>query len=154
MRVVNYTENEEKMEFTMTVRLDSHEWRKFDVRTFDVIGFHDKAKSSINPKLIQDIIYKHFGLSDDIIERMHNARKMGRIRRLVDIRRYCYYFIRQYTDLPFEDIGALYGQDHATVMHHVIKVVNWLDVDSGVMREVEEIRKKIIERVNPYHDES
>jgi len=152
MRVVNYTENDKKMEFTLTVRMDKHEWSKFDVRTFDVISFHDKAKSSVNPKLIQNIIYQHFGLNDTLIEKMHDARKLGRIRRLVDIRRYCYYFIRTYTNLPYEEIGALYDQDHATVMHHVKKVTGWLEVDSSVMNEVEEIREKIIERVNPYHE--
>lgn len=152
MRVVNYIEDNEKMEFTLTVRMDKHEWNKFDVRTFDVISFHDKAKSNVNPKLIQNIIYQHFGLNDTLIEKMHDAKNLGRIRRLVDIRRYCYYFIRTYTNLPYEEIGALYHQDHATVMHHFKKVTEWLDVDSSVMNEVEEIRMKIIERLNPHHE--
>lgn len=152
MRVVNYLENDEKMEFTMTVKMDKHEWERFDVRTFDVISFHDKAKQSVNPKLIQNLIYGHFNLSDSIIAKMANANDMGRVRKLVDIRRYCYYFIRTYTNLPFEDIGALYGQDHSTVMHHYRKVCQWLEVDSVIMFEVEQMRKLIIERLNPHHD--
>ena len=152
MRVVNYIENEDKMEFTMTVRMTSQEWKKFDVRTFDVITFHDKAKSKVNPKLIQNIVYQHYGLPSSVIDRMEDANDMGRVKRLVDIRRYCYYFIRTYTNLSFSEIGDLYGQDHATVMHHVKKVTDWLEVDSSIMNEVEEIRIKIIERLNPYHE--
>jgi len=154
MRIVNYAENTIDKEFTMTVKLDDHEWRNFDVRTFDVINFHDKMKTSVNPKLIQNIIYGYYNLSDSIIDRMADANDMGRIKRLVDIRRYCYYFIRTYTTLSFEEIGALYDQDHSTVMHHFKKVKQWLDVDSTVVREVEEIRNLIIDRVNPVHDEN
>lgn len=154
MRLINYLENEKKREFTLTVKLDEHEWKKFDVRAFDIIGFHDKAKSSVNPRLIQNLIYEYFKLPDSLIAKMYDAKQLGRIARLVNIRRYCYYFIRTYTDLPFEEIGALYGQDHATVMHHVKKVADWLEVDATVMNEVEEIRELIIERVNPYHEES
>jgi len=152
MRVTEYSENEEKREFTMTVKMDSHEWKHFDVRAFDVIGFHDKAKANVNPRLIQDIIYTHFQLSDGMIEKMADAREVGRIARFVSIRRYCYYFIRTYTNLPYEDIGELYGQDHATVMYHYKNVKGWLKLDPTVMREVEEIREKIVNRINPIHD--
>jgi chromosomal replication initiation ATPase DnaA len=154
MRVIGYTENAPEREFTLTVKLDIHEWAKFDIRTFDVISFHDKAKSALNPRLIQNLIYGHYELSDSLIERMSNANEMGRVRRLVDIRRYCYYFIRTYTTLSFEEIGALYGQDHSTVMHHYKKVTQWLDVDASVMKDVEDIRKLIVERINPLHEDN
>jgi len=153
MRVTKYSENEANMEFTMTVRMDAHEWKHFDVRAFDVIGFHDKARANVNPRLLQEIIYTHFDLNDTLIARMKDAKQVGRIHRFVNIRRYCYYFIRTYTNLPYEEIGELYGQDHATVMHHYKKVRGWLEVDATVMREVEEIREKIIARINPIHSD-
>jgi len=154
MRVTKYSENEEQMEFTMTVKMDKHEWKHFDVRAFDVVGFHDKAKASVNPKLVQEIIYSYFNLSDKMVESMKDAKEVGRIARFVNIRRYCYYFIRTYTKLTYEEIGELYGQDHATVMHHYKKVKGWLEVDSSIMREVEEMREEIINRINPHHEES
>ena len=118
MRVISFKEDVDLRQVTFTIQLDHQEHHNFDVREFNPIDIVRTIKGGCNPKAIQEIIYDYFKLPQALQDKMKDAKECGRFGHLVKVRRLCYYFIRTYTEMTLEKIGDLYGQDHATVIHH------------------------------------
>lgn len=149
MKLIAYKQNEEEREFTMTVKMTEEEWKDFDPRAFEVMGIIERYEldTYAEPEKIQEIIYDHFKLTDSMKKKMPNAKEVGRIARFVEIRRICYYFMREFTPLSYPSMGKLYGQDHATVMHHKKKIDGWVEVDPQYRDNMREIRLKIANKL-------
>jgi len=149
MRITSYSENGLRKQINMTIQMSAREFEEFNLQNFEPLDIIKAVKSKYNPQAIQELIYEYFELSMSLQEKMRNAKEMGRAARLVYIRRLCYYFIRRYTDLPLRVIGELYGQDHATVMHHIRYVDDILEIKGKEMSaDVDDINRAIINQLS------
>lgn len=148
MRIIKYDENDKLKQVTFTLQLDGVDWNRFNVQEFEPLDIIRSVKSKFNPGAIQEVVYEYFALPVALQDKMKDAKDMGRVSRLVSIRKLCYFFIRKYTDMSLADIGRLYGQDHATVLHHVRGVGNALEMkEKEITSHVDDINRIIINQL-------
>jgi chromosomal replication initiator protein len=97
-----------------------------------------QALPSLRPKELIKIIASHFNVN---ISQLTGPR---RIKQIVIPRHLAMYLLRIELQLPFEEIGSLFGgRDHTTVMHAVEKITQDLSDSESLRIETSTIRKKI-----------
>ena len=65
----------------------------------------------------------------------------SRKKNIATARHICMYFLKNYTQLTYEDIAALLGKkDHTTVMHGVQKIIDEIGTNDATRRSIEKIR--------------
>lgn len=95
-------------------------------------------KKKITIDLIQDVVCNFYNIKPDLI---HTA---SRKREIVQARQVTMYLSKQYTEMPFAQIGTLIGKkNHATVLHACRTVREQMEVDKGFRDEISEIELKL-----------
>lgn len=95
-------------------------------------------KKKITIDLIQDIVCNFYNIKPDLI---HTA---SRKREIVQARQVTMYLSKQYTEMPFAQIGNLIGKkNHATVLHACRTVKEQMEVDKSFRDEISEIELKL-----------
>ena len=149
MRIISFQDDVDKGIVTFTVKLNDYEKRNFDVKTFEPIDVIRQVRGNFNHKAIQEIVYDYFELPDTLREKMKDAKEVGRFRMMNKIRQLCYFFIRTYTDMTLQKMGELYGQHHATVIHHCRTVKGLLEMeDKEYITDVDNIGRMIHAQLN------
>jgi len=100
----------------------------------DLLGF--SARPKVGVEQIKSIVATHYGLSPDDLE--GSSRKKN----LVYPRMLAMYFARKNTKLSLSEIGQSFGgQDHSTVIHANNKIIDLIESDPHVQRDVVNIEK-------------
>jgi len=100
----------------------------------DLLGFSARPKVGVDQ--IKSIISTHFGLSPDDLE--GSSRKKN----IVYPRMLAMYFARKNTKLSLSEIGQAFGgRDHSTVIHANNKILELIESDPHVLRDVSTIEK-------------
>lgn len=95
-------------------------------------------KKKITIDLIQDVVCNFYNIKPDLI---HTA---SRKREIVQARQVTMYLSKQYTEMPFAQIGTLIGKkNHATVLHACRTVREQMEVDKNFRDEISEIELKL-----------
>jgi chromosomal replication initiator protein len=100
----------------------------------DLLGF--SARPKVGVEQIKSIVATHFGLSPDDLE------GASRKKNLVYPRMLAMYFARKNTKLSLSEIGQAFGgRDHSTVIHANNKIIDLIESDPHVQRDVVNIEK-------------
>jgi chromosomal replication initiator protein len=92
----------------------------------------------INPKEIVEAVAKHFNIT---VNALYGPR---RNRPIVVPRQYAMYLLRADLDMPYVEIGRIFGgRDHSTVMHSVDKISKLVSQSEEMKMEFSTIRKQI-----------
>ncbi len=75
---------------------------------------------------IKEAVYRCTGVSFEEIK----SRK--RFKNIVEARHLFHYFVRRKTPYSLKDIGAISKRDHASVIHSVNTIYNWLETDEEI----------------------
>lgn len=90
-----------------------------------------------DPEIILKTICDHFTLS--IGELNVKCKK----RELVFPRQIIMYFLTEYTDLTYKQIGGLFGRDHTTAIHSKDTIKDLMSTDDKVRERIEDLKKQI-----------
>ena len=74
---------------------------------------------------------------------MRESGKLLKTGDLVDVRRLCYYFMRQYSDASLKDIGGCFNQGHSNVLYHLSCIDAWKETDMNLVSQMQSIENKI-----------
>jgi chromosomal replication initiator protein len=69
----------------------------------------------------------------------------SRQRKVVFPRQVIMYFLTEYTDMTYREIGLIFNRDHTTVIHSKDEIKNLMTVDDKVRCLVEGAKKNIID---------
>lgn len=95
-------------------------------------------KKKITIDVIQNVVCNFYNIKPELI---HSA---SRKREIVQARQVTMYLSKQYTEMPFAQIGSLIGKkNHATVLHACRTVREQMEVDRSFRDEVAEIELKL-----------
>ncbi len=90
--------------------------------------------STLTPKIIKDAVKNFYGLSKGQLE------GKSRTNNIAVARHIAMYLIRKHLDLPFKEIGDLFGKrDHSTVMNGCTKVENLIKTDKNYKTAITKI---------------
>lgn len=99
-------------------------------------------------EIIKKTVCQHYSLL------LQDIDSKTRKREIVQARQQCHYFARTYTKHSLSVISKNIGfKDHATVLHSVRTVENLSFTDPRYASELNEVRDKVISRLNQYHEE-
>jgi chromosomal replication initiator protein len=90
-----------------------------------------------DPEVIIKTSLEYFNLT---IEQLQDT---SRKRTLVLPRQIIMYFLTEYTDLTYLEIGNIFKKDHTTVIYSKDTVKDLISTDDSVKEKVEELKKKI-----------
>jgi chromosomal replication initiator protein len=90
-----------------------------------------------DPEIAIKTITDHFGLP------MEELNVKCKKRDLVFPRQVIMYFLTEYTDLTFKQIGALFGRDHTTAIHSKDTMKNLISTDDKVRARIDELKRTI-----------
>lgn len=97
-------------------------------------------RSFISIEEVIRIVAKHHGLKAGELKSPKRAKPISRARQVA------MYLCRELTSESFPEIGSRFGgRDHATVIHGVNKITALLEVDSDLQREIQQLRKSLME---------
>lgn len=97
-------------------------------------------RSFISIEEVIRIVAKHHGLKAGELKSPKRAKPISRARQVA------MYLCRELTSESFPEIGSRFGgRDHATVIHGVNKITALLEVDSDLQREIQQLRKYLME---------
>ena len=88
----------------------------------------------MNKEMIKEIVSNYFEL--DIVR---NTRK----RQYVEARAMFYKLCREFTKLSLEEIGKQVKRDHASVLHGIRSLNNWIEYDNRIKNNLRILRNKI-----------
>lgn len=94
---------------------------------------------SYEADLIIYIVCNHFNLTAS------ETIKKTRVENIRSVRQLSMYFLRRYTAMSLKRIGAIYGQDHTTVVHAVAKIKDLISIGDPVVSDIREIRCSLLE---------
>lgn len=97
-----------------------------------VPGLRNRRTIGVTTREIAEIVSEHTGIELPVMFRK------SRKRELVMARQKCYYLCRKHTNLSLYRIGTSFTpkQDHATVIHSIKTVKNFMDVDLKFRQEM------------------
>jgi len=75
---------------------------------------------------IKKAVHKCTGVSFEQIQSRNRTKK------IVEARHLFHYFVRRKTPYSLKDIGAISKRDHASVIHSVNTIYNWLETDEEI----------------------
>jgi hypothetical protein len=59
---------------------------------------------------------------------------------IVKVRQVSMFFLREFTRLSLNQIGGLFGRDHATVLHSIKQVHNHCDTEKDYREQINQVR--------------
>lgn len=97
-----------------------------------------EARPVVRPKEIIEAVARHFNIKS------HEIKGNVRVRSILVPRQLAMYLLRQELNLPYEEIGRLFGgKDHSTVMHAVRKMGLLFGSNEELRLELSSVRKKL-----------
>jgi len=103
---------------------------------------HAGPRRSVTAEEIRDIVADYYDMDIDLL--IGKSRK----RPIVDARQVSMHFCKAMTQLSLEAIGSRFGgRDHSTVIHACKAIQARLDTDPGFEKQIEELEKRIENRV-------
>ena len=97
-----------------------------------------EARPVVRPKEIIEAVARHFNI------KYHEIKGNVRVRSILVPRQLAMYLLRQELNLPYEEIGRLFGgKDHSTVMHAVRKMGLLFGSNEELRLELSSVRKKL-----------
>lgn len=143
MKVINYNENKHDSTVTIQLSLSEYEFSKFNIQRFDLNNLTQYAQDYLSVEHIIAVVCKSFNIRPTSIKKMKTSGKLLKKGNLVDIRRLCYYFMRQYTDLSLTEIGDHFNQGHANVIYHLRCIDDWQTHDTELVKTIQRIDNRI-----------
>ena len=105
------------------------------VRIKNEIAYLNNIDKRINlPSKIKEAVYSYYELDNKV---SHKYRK----REYVQARQICMYLMTKYTRLSSTAIGNLFDKDHATVLHAVKVINNYLDTEKNIQNDIDNIEQ-------------
>ena len=98
----------------------------------------------MNKEMIKEIVEQHYQLKLET-----NTRK----REYVEARSIYYKLLRDKTRLPLSHIGETLNKDHATVLHSLRNLNNWLEYDRQIKTDYNTILQRIDYAISVNPDE-
>lgn len=97
-----------------------------------------EQKKYVNPKEVIEAVSKHFNISSSALFGPRRSRP------IVIPRQYAMYLLKSDLDMPYMEIGRMFGgRDHTTVMHSVEKITKLVSISKEMQMEFSTIRKKV-----------
>lgn len=90
-----------------------------------------------DPEIAIKTICEHFGLTMDELNVKCKKRD------LVFPRQVIMYFLTEYTDMTYKQIGDLFNRDHTTAIHSKDTIKDIMSTDEKVMARIDELKKSI-----------
>ena len=56
------------------------------------------------------------------------------------------YLITEFISIPLESVGNIFGKDHATVIYTRDKIIELMETDTKLAREVNDIKKMLLKQ--------
>lgn len=101
-------------------------------------GVPENKVRKIKSQQIIDAVVRKTGITHD------EMKKKFRYRETVLARQLCYSFLRKYTKLSLNEMGALFGgQDHTTVIHSINTINNGVATDEEIKELYESIEQSL-----------
>lgn len=88
----------------------------------------------MNKEIIRNIVEEYYNL---------NLSTQTRKAEYVEARGMYYKILRDNTRLPLSKIGKELGKDHATVLHSLRNMIDWIKHDSQVRKDYDTINKRV-----------
>lgn len=88
----------------------------------------------MNKEMIKEIVDNYFEL---------NLKRNTRKRNYVEARAIFYKLCREFTKLSLEQIGKQVDRDHASVLHGIRSLNNWIEQDNRIKNNLRILRNKI-----------
>ena len=88
----------------------------------------------MNKEMIKEIVDNYFEL---------NLKRNTRKRNYVEARAIFYKLCREFTKLSLEQIGQQVNRDHASVLHGIKSLNNWIEQDNRIKNNLRILRNKI-----------
>jgi chromosomal replication initiator protein len=79
------------------------------------------------------------------LERLYTRSRLTEVRK---VRQISMFFLRDYTDLTWQQISNYFNRDHATAMHAYKAVANEFETNARYRKEINEIRAAILWRLD------
>lgn len=88
----------------------------------------------MNKQMIKEIVDNYFEL---------NLKRNTRKRQYVEARAIFYKLCREFTKLSLEEIGEQVDRDHASVLHGIRSLNNWIEYDNRIKNNLRILRNKV-----------
>lgn len=88
----------------------------------------------MNKQMIKEIVDNYFEL---------NLKRNTRKRQYVEARAIFYKLCREFTKLSLEEIGEQVNRDHASVLHGIRSLNNWVEYDNRIKSNLRILRNKV-----------
>ena len=93
------------------------------------------------PMMIISVVFDYFG-----IDTSYRTAKV-RDHEIVLSRQVSMYYIKKYTKQSLAGIGSYFQKDHATILHAIKTVNNYIDTDKKFRCDIERINNRILSKV-------
>lgn len=90
-----------------------------------------------DPEITIATICKHFDLALEQLQVKCRKRDLAFPRQII------MYFLTEYTDMTYKQIGGLFGRDHTTAIHSKDTIKDVMSTDDKVRARVDELKKLI-----------
>lgn len=147
MRLSKYLENESAYQVNIQLQLTPSEFKKFNMQKFSLGDLLPMSQDFLEAELIITIVCKHFNISEFSIKKLRKSGRLLKQGHLVDVRRICYHFMKEYTRMTLQNIGDTFNQGHANVMYHLQCIESWKHTDGKLSIALQVIEKKIKSKI-------
>jgi hypothetical protein len=107
-------------------------------KTFDLLLSNSKEKISVEiATFIIEVVQAYYNLDENYVKTRIRKREY------VLARQVSMYLIRNNTNLSLKAIGDIYSRDHATALHSIKQIKNYLCWDKEIKRDIKELEKII-----------
>jgi hypothetical protein len=93
-------------------------------------------------EFVKEIVCSYFGIDSDSLN--YNTRK----REVVKCKQISMYLIHKNLNMSLSKIGRHFQKNHATVIHSVKTIKNYLEWDKDLKKEIDELEKLVIFKAN------
>ena len=140
MKVLKYSVNRKTNKIGILVELSDEEMTDWNMASLNTPEKLQKIiKSSTDYADVIEAVFKAFDMPIEMMDKVIDAKEVGRYAKLVEIRRACMANIRRYTDLTFASIASIFNVHHASVIHHCKSYHDLLEIKDKktVMADIE-----------------
>lgn len=142
MRIKEFKINEKTRTVSLELKLNSDEVQSFDITRFKRLS---DIGEGVEYKHDQDTViracFKVLDYPADMYGFVIDAKKSGRVAKVIEVRKLCMYQLRKHTDLTLVQIGKIFNLSHASVIFAVNSFSSQLDIGDSLCtlydREVE-----------------
>jgi chromosomal replication initiation ATPase DnaA len=147
MRISKYLETESANQVNLQIQMTPAEFKKFNLQRFNLEDIIPMAQEYLESEIIIGIVCKHFGVSEFSIKKLRKSGKLLKQGHLVDVRRICYHFMKEYTRMTLQNIGDVFNQGHANVLYHLSCIETWKHTDGELSLALTIIENKIKSKI-------